>query len=395
MGKNSWNKQSWAAEGQAHNAAGGWSYWPGSWRALQQDGKAGKGAQQGANQQKHKDCKFPAYNQMLQPATKDKDAGEADVDVSAIAPAGQTTEFLKCMQKLLNTSRKLDGKIRKAHQDKETMTKQWQEFQEKLRASFISQRQQYNADIRKAEDELLQMSQQKVEILQQIQRLVVKNEHPSGATQQALVPTKEDVEAWNELMMPTPARQREAWDDAVLQKALQAAQDPEAFLQVTLSEMAGASAGGGHMEVDQAHEAPSGAQAEPVRKVNLVTPPRRPGSLPAATPQLGGEANSSASAAVDSSECFPSDLYHYREAMRLGKDPYMTSPSFVGEVGQTSPTQEASSFGPIRTPQARELAREAAAKLLQKVVQPTIIHDDDELIDSGTGPSSNQLGHME
>ena len=115
---------------------------------------------------------------MLQPSTKDKEAGEADVDVSAIAPASQTTEFLKCMQKLLNTSRKLDGKIRKARQDKETMTKQWQEFQEQLRTSFISQRQKYNADFQKGEDELLQMGQQKVEILQQIQRLVVKNEHP-------------------------------------------------------------------------------------------------------------------------------------------------------------------------------------------------------------------------
>ena len=110
----------------------------------------------------------------------------------------------------------------------------------------------------------------------------------------------------------------------------------------------------------------------------------RPGSLPAATPQLGGGVSSTASAAVDSFECFPSDLYHYREAMRLGKDPYMTSPSFAGEVGQTSPTQEAPSFGPTR----------ALPGMLQMVVQPTIIHDDDELTDRD-GQSSNQLGHME
>ena len=57
-------------------------------------------------------------------------------------------------------------------------------------------------------------------------------------------------------MMPTPARQSESWDDAVLE------QDPDAFLQMTVSELVEAPARGGHMEVDQAHDAPSGPQAD-------------------------------------------------------------------------------------------------------------------------------------
>ena len=211
------------------------------------------------------------------------------------------------MQKLLNTSRKLDGKIRKARQDKETMTKQWQDFQEKLRASFISQRQQYNADFQKDKDELLQMGQQKVEILQQIQCLVVKNEHPGGVTQPPLAPTKEDVEACNELM-----------SEGVMGRYRRRCRQPKIR------------AGGGSSRWEPHGGGSSSAKSStgrsyPEGELGDATP----GSLPVATPQLGGGVSSTASAAVDSFECFPSDLYHYREAMRLGKDPYMTSPSFA------------------------------------------------------------------
>ena len=55
------------------------------------------------------------------------------------------------MQKLLNSSRKLDGKIRKAEADRAHMAEQWKEFQEQLRLSFIARRQKYSTNTQKVE----------------------------------------------------------------------------------------------------------------------------------------------------------------------------------------------------------------------------------------------------
>ena len=242
--------------------------------------------------------------------------------------------------------------------------------------------------MQKADGELEEMQLQKAELLQQIQSLVTNKDGPRVPKDKILEPSSEDIEAWNELMQPTPQRKPTssgAEDDRVLRQALQAAQDPEAFLQLTLAELAAAPTS---MEVDHAPDPPP---APAPRIIQMATPPRPTGVPPTPIPQ---RAEDQAEAKSLNSSTLDAELYHYKEAMRVGRDPYMTSPSLVGEVGQTSPVQDPPHFGPMRTPKTRELAKEAASRLAQQVIGPTIIHDDDDVADVASSNGS-QFSVME
>ena len=96
--------------------------------------------------------------------------------------------FVKGLQKMLNQARKLDGRMRRAHQDLQLRESQWTEFQEQLRNSFLSQRHAYQED--KARLETLRQALQTVHnqddllniTLSQIAGRDMAAGHPSLAT---------------------------------------------------------------------------------------------------------------------------------------------------------------------------------------------------------------------
>ena len=392
MGKTGWNKQSWATSEQDYGNAGGWSYWQGAWKSAQQNNKGGKGNPNSAGPpSKNKDAQFPAYDQMGKNAMKDKAMEAPEHDTKDQMPEAQGGEFLRQMQKLLNASRKLDGRLRKAKVDKDTMSAQWQAFQEELRASFIEQRQKFLQDSRKAEVEMAELALQKQDLLTQIQQLVLTRESASSSKPQQLEPTQDDIAAWNDLMMPTPQRSRDTWDDdEILQQALQAAQNPEFFLNKTLAELAADPGPTEAMDVDHGAATSDNNGPMPVSSQTLVTPPRRKIGILPATPQrpavsVGGAVPNPVGGGGGRAES--EDFYHYKLATHAGRDPYMASPNVVGDVGTTSPVQELPTFGPIRKSKARDLARQAARSPTQDATSvgpgpvlpaATIINDDDE-----------------
>ena len=277
MGKDRWNKQAW-------KSASCWSYWHGAWRAAQPNGKGTRGnnAQPKAKAE-GQDGKFPAYNQVPASQSGEKEVPTTDDTLLGDTPSGQDGEFLKSMQRLLNASRKLDAKVRKAQAERQQMNSQWKQFQDQLKASFVAQKQQYAADVQKSDSDMLEMRRQKAELLEQIQEMVTNKGKIHAPKKEELEPTPEDIAAWHQLMAPTPrGGTTEVEEDDMLRQALQAVQEPEKFLQHTLAELARTPGAAGTMEVDHGGQVltPAGAAA-----VDLSTPPSRQGMLSAATPR--------------------------------------------------------------------------------------------------------------
>ena len=162
-----------------------------------------KGQANGQQAPGAKDVSFPAYNQMNKPLPKDRDGWHLDT-TSAWQPAqNQDEDFVKAMQKLLNTNRRLDGKIRRAFTDAETCEEQWREFQDQLRASFVEQRRKFQADSQKAQQEMLELQTQKQDLVAQIQNLVLSKDTGKPKKKTQVLPLKEDISdisAWHELM---------------------------------------------------------------------------------------------------------------------------------------------------------------------------------------------------
>ena len=277
--------------------------------------------------------------------------------------------FIRLMQKQLNVSRRIDAKMRKARAEREDNTKKWEEFQAKLRTSFIEQRQQYLSDSQKLDKEILDLQEQKATTIRHIQDLVEQKERiqpaPTGKAT-AAVPTEDDVAAWNELLAQTPRRlDVECEEDAVLREALHAAQDPEGFLNMTLQEIAAASGPISHTVVAQPKEMRGQNVAAAATAADMWTPPRRTTQVLPMTPP---RPHSSTTQGVPAATCgglSMAAIPAYMEATPAAQqDPYMNSPNISGIVNQ-APMEGAPTFGPIRTPKQREKPKLSEPRLLQ------------------------------
>ena len=184
------------------------------WQMGQGSGKAASQGNSGNEQM------FPAYDQMSMQSVKDKD------DVSG----GWCEAFVKAMQHL-NDSRRVDTKARKLALEKEEISKKWSEF------PFVAQRQKFLNDSKQATSEMAELSKQKQETVKWIQELVLHKEDVVDRPPAALQPSADDI---NELMQTPMCGDMEVDQDEVLREALQAAHDTDAFLQVTVAEIASA-----------------------------------------------------------------------------------------------------------------------------------------------------------
>ena len=225
MGKKAaWQQAPWKnGHGQGDQAAA-WAYWPGSWRTRQSP-KLGRGEQEDA-WHSTSTVRFPSYSQI----------GESSQDMAhppgkGVDPSVQEggDPFVKTMQKLLNGSRKAEARLRKIRQDQAGKRQQWATFQEQLKAAFVEQRHQFQADMAKLDAELVEVEGQRRATSAQIQDLVAGGNPVTPTPAKDVQPSAEDAAAWHMLMSASPSPDPE--QDVILRQALLAAQDPQAFLK--------------------------------------------------------------------------------------------------------------------------------------------------------------------
>ena len=204
MGKQWPRAGSWQVQQDAHSdSSSALSYWPGTWKPPRGQNKWQKdqGTQGQAGAEKDRQ-KFPAYKQMNVANVKDKEHvngnGGTNTDQGPLQP------------------RRLDARMRKNIGEREEADRKWDEFQERLRNTFVEQRQ---LDTKKLGHDLEDLRTQKQEAI--VQDLVEHQGRGQASRAKEVLPTDEDVRAWNDLMEQAPRRQpMEMEEDDVLRQAL-------------------------------------------------------------------------------------------------------------------------------------------------------------------------------
>ena len=205
MGKNSWNRQPWkAADQYDYGNAGGWSYWPGSWKAAQASQKGGKG---GAPPHGHgnaiKENKFPSYQDVMVPAGTAETEVEAPVDAMQVDQSGEHGKqgYLKDLQKLLNLNRRLDGKHRKLMEEQKRRSAQWDQYQMELKEAYFSQLHKFESDMEKLDGEVDDVKKQRADAMERLGRLAEHGEEaPAKVEMDKHQPTTKDHAAWESLL---------------------------------------------------------------------------------------------------------------------------------------------------------------------------------------------------
>ena len=141
-----------------------------------------------------------------------------------------TQGYVKHLQKLLNSARRVDARTRKLAADRDHKKAQWEAFQSALRAKFLEQRQLHSKETKAIDKEMEELAMQKQDCLRQIHAAVAAGSRPptyGDASRQH--PTAEELEAWNSFMDMSPP-QANTPEDAIIKRALQAAHHLQAFL---------------------------------------------------------------------------------------------------------------------------------------------------------------------
>ena len=215
-------------------------------------------------------------------------------------------------------------------------------------------------------------------------------------------------------MAPTPQRSTAIQEeDAIIRQALQAAHNPEAFLQMTLAELAASPPLGSAMEVEQT----GGLTGEGSGTVNTTSPipdlriqQQKTNILPASTPRPVSSCSAALSASGTANTPGVGQPYLAKDVQGITKDPYMTSPSFPGKTSTVSPSPHPPAFGPVRhlrreahklptrapTTEVKAAGRDqvAADKLMQYVTAHIVSDDDDPVIEAADDTPGG-LGIME
>ena len=352
MGKQGkWQAPPWQSgrQGKQQQQEGNsWSYWHGSWRSK---------PQKDTEDRKDGTIQFPDYNQIkIQEAQSSGLSSDQIMDVSEGEDVpGQ--DFVKFLQKLLNSARRADTKLRKIQQDRDMKERQWMEFQAALKAKFIEQRALFGKETKALEKEAMELQESKRLVLLQIQEVVTtggsRHSEESKTTDK---PTAEDLAAWDAFVLSPEAPSFSAEDD-VIRRALHAARNPEAFMQgIPIKETQMANA------VRQV--TPGLAAGSFPAMTGLVTPKRRGGQGLPHTPLTTTTAPARAQSTVQLEKILPQPGYaavQYAENLqRVTADPYIVSPSAVahgnGMDASTIPNATA-----VRVATARRAARRCAS----------------------------------
>ena len=207
---------------------------------------------------------FPSYDAMSihggkggkalgKPAVKQYQETEPEL-------VGATGELARYVQKLVNTLRRSDGKLRRCETDREEAQAKWEEYQRSLKQSFLQERQRYHEKLSKVQaeqDEFLKLKDGALRELQEIVANPAQLNRPQRATEQDSAATAE----WDELMAESD--------------------DPWAALPDLL---VGAATGGRELQA-AARQQLMGALSQARDKAGLTrTPPRKPHQPPPISP---------------------------------------------------------------------------------------------------------------
>ena len=195
-------KEKWGAEKAAKWQPGSGSQWWSSKQWAEWENRQPAAAKAGPA--------FPAYKQME--ANKDKDGTPAlTTDVNP----EQT--YIKMIQKGVNSVRKLEQRIRKNTEETRRAEEQWNQFEAKIKQTWLHERAQFHKDTKELKTEIAELQNLRAAALLQLQDLVHAGEPPSGS-QDAGPPqmTMADNQAWQALVSQTSDteeedRSLEAW----------------------------------------------------------------------------------------------------------------------------------------------------------------------------------------
>ena len=182
-------------------------------------------------------------------------------------------------------------------------------------------------------------------------------------------PSADDLAAWNDLM-GSERQAMEVEEDVILRQALQAAQDPSAFLNLTLAEIANASGPITENVIPQrGPQLGSGSFNTPSLSGDAVhTPPRRLGAPPGMTPRRPLPPTSTIAGAGDARDR-GAPSYTLGE-QTLASDPYMTSLQGGNRIMSASPSvEQEASFGPVRVGKQRA---NATSPIPKRSPKPTL-----------------------
>ncbi|CAE7276267.1 unnamed protein product [Symbiodinium sp. KB8] len=102
-------------------------------------------------------------------------------------------EWMREIQKMVTTARKADGRIRKLKEEIAKREMQWKVYEKQKRAEFLEQKQNFQNDMKKLQEEIDQANQQGVDASEEVQELVAKGVKPKPAS-------AEEADAWEELL---------------------------------------------------------------------------------------------------------------------------------------------------------------------------------------------------
>ena len=141
---------------------------------------------------------FPSYDAMqLSGQRQAKSAGKGDRKEIAEG-SSEAGGLVKLVQKWVNTIRRADGRARKGETDKEAAEAQWQEYQRKLRQSFLQERQRYYEKVNRIKQEQAEMIQQKEEAIKNLRTILTKPEELAVMMTETI--PAEAAQEWADLM---------------------------------------------------------------------------------------------------------------------------------------------------------------------------------------------------
>ena len=385
MGKNDQQKPPWHKDAY-------WSYWHGSWKQRTPKAK-GRNMEGGSD-----DNQFPGYDTMSISATSSTAAMLVSSNPAADQLGGPGQDYLKAVQKSINSNRRIEGRLRKIAEDVDTKKQQWKAFEKHVQTVFLQQKRQFQQDMDGLAKEAKDLELQRVAALQQLME-TVESRRDAGSQDACMTEADhQDTAAWNELVGAADSTCLDS--DQSLAQAFVAAQTPEAFAQFLHTQLHAHPLASGPGIATTPRPGPAMTPRSPmlpprpaIRQPGVALPPGD--GMPVATPTMpshvplasapaplpsfgppGPSPCGFGTAAPPMSGVGALELGYASHSPPAATDPYMqglsTSPLASHAVTQTAPAPATGPTARPLTPRPRKPSAKIGERLPIKVVSKTV-----------------------
>ena len=309
-----------------------------------------------------------------------------EVDQDALKP-----DFLRAMQRALNTSRRIEARTRKLQEERNRKILLWQEYEAKMKQHFLEQMKAYDQDMKKIATELEALQKQKKEAMdnvthiaetgESIQPTAVKevlSEHDHGVwkrfVQESQAGSGDDVDPWLCAAMGSPGIQDAA--KSMMQELCEENAAQDELFRSKLRAL--------QNDIRDIKQKQLGVNTTPPRRPTqglMMTPPPPSSTAGGSQGAKNGDAGSQKGSATTSVEHpllrHVETFYVGDDMPPAGHDPYMASPGNPAQivVGGGTPPPQVAAFGPIRTPKrhsSRDMLRPPKIPHVEKAGAPAI-----------------------